>query len=144
MAKYEIMLVLDPKADQAIAKNLLTEVFGKEVKIKKLENTDLAYEINKSMTGIFLLIKLETESSNIKEWNRKVNINKSIWRNLVINLDNESTYGKKYTEKKFSKYPRLRIKQAERQSMIEARKAERAARENSKSSTSQSKPTKEK
>ncbi len=129
MAKYEIMLVLDPTVDQKIATDLLEGVFGKGADVQKLDNTTLAYEINGSMTGTYLLVHLETEGSNIKEWNRKVNINKSIWRNLVINLDNEATYGKEFTEKKFSKYPRLRAKQAERQAMIEARKAERAARE---------------
>ncbi len=127
MAKYEIMLVLDPKVDQSVATQLLAEVFGKEIKVEKLDNTDLAYEINNSKTGTFLLTQLKTEGSNIKEWNRKVNINKSIWRNLVINLDKEANYGKEYSENKFSKYPRLRAKQAERQAMIEARKAEREA-----------------
>ncbi len=127
MAKYEIMLVLDPKADPAEIKNQSKEVFGESAIIKKLENTDLAYEINKTKTGQFFLLTVETQGANIQEWNRRSNIVKEIWRNLVINLDNEPGYEKPFVENKFSKYPRLRKKQAERKAAMDARRAERAA-----------------
>ncbi|CAM9138824.1 30S ribosomal protein S6 [Mycoplasma marinum] len=127
MAKYEIMLVLDPKADSSIIEKQSKEVFGGAASVKKLEITDLAYEINKSNTGQFFLLSVETEGSNIQEWNRRSNIVKEIWRNLVINLDNEAGYNKPFVENKFSKYPRLRKKQAERKAAMEARRAERAA-----------------
>ncbi len=127
MAKYEIMLVLDPKADSAIIENQAKEVFGGAAEVKKLDNTDLAYEINKSMTGQFFLLTVESEGSNIQEWNRRSNITKEIWRNLVINLSTEAGYDKPFVENKFSKYPRLRKKQAERKAAMDARRAERAA-----------------
>ncbi len=129
MAKYEIMLVLDPKADKTSAETIAKEVFAKGIQeFKKLDNTDLAYEINGSMTGQYFLMNVETEGKNIQEWNRRVNITKTIWRNLVINLDNEAGYGKEFVENKFSKYPRLRVKAAERKAAFEARKAEREAK----------------
>ena len=88
MAKYEIMLIIDPKEDFKNVEKLTNEVFDKP-KIKKLEQTELAYEINKSKTAHYVLINVETNGDKIKEFTRKVNISKKIWRILIINLDTE-------------------------------------------------------
>lgn len=101
MAKYEIMLVLDPKEDLAVAEKIAKDVFGNGVqKVEKLERTELAYEINKSKTGMFVLMNVETEESNIAEFVRRTNIQKTIWRALVINLDSEKGLNRKTTPKK--------------------------------------------
>ena len=88
MAKYEIMLILDPKEDINVAKKISGEIF-KNAKFEKLEKTELAYEINKSKTGTYILINVESNGDEIKEFTRKTNIVKTIWRSLVINLDTE-------------------------------------------------------
>ena len=88
MAKYEIMLILDPKEDINVAKKISDEIF-KNAKFEKLEKTELAYEINKSKTGTYILINVESNGDEIKEFTRKTNIVKTIWRSLVINLDTE-------------------------------------------------------
>ncbi|WP_036464819.1 30S ribosomal protein S6 [Mycoplasmopsis sturni] len=97
MSKYEIMMIVDPKADIAIAEKLLKEVFGKGVqKAEKLERTDLAYEINKSKQAQYLLAEITSPSDLIAEFTRKANILKEIWRFLVINLDTEKGFGKEF------------------------------------------------
>ncbi|EFF41834.1 ribosomal protein S6 [Mycoplasmopsis alligatoris A21JP2] len=90
MAKYEIVLILDPKAEETVATKLLNEVFGKGVKkAQKLEKTELAYEINKSKHAHFFLAEVEAQTELIAEFTRKANILKTVWRNLVVNLDSE-------------------------------------------------------
>ncbi|BAW18594.1 30S ribosomal protein S6 [Mycoplasmopsis bovigenitalium] len=96
MNKYEIMMILDPKANPEIGFELVESVFGKEniTKAEKLENTTLAYPIKHSTQGIYLLIQLNGEASLVAEFVRRSNISKEIWRQLVINLDTEKGYGK--------------------------------------------------
>ena len=90
MPNYEIMLILDPKSEIAIADTIANEVFGSGVKkSEKMERTELAYTINNSNTAIYMLMNIDTEASNISEFNRRVNITKDIWRALVINIDEE-------------------------------------------------------
>ena len=90
MPNYEIMLILDPKEDIKVAEQLSKDVFGSDVKkFEKLDRTELAYPINNSTTGTYILMNVETEGRNIKEFTRKVNINKSIWREMIINVDEE-------------------------------------------------------
>ncbi|WP_426460887.1 30S ribosomal protein S6 [Mycoplasma hafezii] len=90
MIKYEIMTIVDPKAETSVVENLLKEVFGEGVKsVEKLENNELAYEINKSKHAQYVLALVETEGSNIAEFTRRTNIIKEVWRTLVINLDSE-------------------------------------------------------
>ncbi|RIV16430.1 30S ribosomal protein S6 [Mycoplasmopsis gallopavonis] len=90
MIKYEIMTIVDPKAQTSVVESLLKEVFAEGVKsVEKLENNELAYEINKSKHGQYVLAHVETEGSKIAEFTRRTNIIKEIWRTLVINLDSE-------------------------------------------------------
>ncbi|TQC54170.1 30S ribosomal protein S6 [Mycoplasmopsis mucosicanis] len=96
MHKYEIMMILDPKANHEIGFELVESVFGKSniSKAEKLENTNLAYPINHSTQGQYLLIEVNSESKLIAEFVRRSNISKEIWRQLVINLDSEKGFGK--------------------------------------------------
>ncbi|WP_338822485.1 30S ribosomal protein S6 [Mycoplasmopsis felifaucium] len=104
MNKYEIMLVVDPAIDSVMATELVESVFGKKniVKADKLEQTTLAYPINKSTKAQYMLYLLNAERSVISEFIRKSNITKFIWRHLVINLDTEKGYEK-------SKKPRKNV-----------------------------------
>ena len=59
MSKYEIMLILDPNSDEKIVSEIAKSTFSsKELKVEKLERTELAYEINKSKTAIYMLINV--------------------------------------------------------------------------------------
>lgn len=91
MNKYEIMLVVDPAIDNMEATKLIESVFDKKnvKKVEKLEQTTLAYPINKSSKAQFMFYLIEAERSLIAEFIRRSNITKFIWRHLVINLDAE-------------------------------------------------------
>ncbi|WP_083757856.1 30S ribosomal protein S6 [Mycoplasma crocodyli] len=106
MAKYEIVLILDPKAEANTATKLLDEVFGKGVKkTQKLEKTELAYEINKSKHAHYYLAEVEAKPELIAEFSRKANILKTVWRNLVVNLDSEKGLNISKNKKQFVKKP---------------------------------------
>ncbi|MCU4706528.1 30S ribosomal protein S6 [Mycoplasma sp. CSL7503-lung] len=100
MVKYEIMMIVDPKADSKIAFDLLNEVFGAGVKkAEKLEKNELAYEINKSKFAQYIQAEVETEANLPAEFTRRANIIKQIWRTLVINLDSEKGLNSSKKEK---------------------------------------------
>lgn len=89
MPKYEIMLIVNPQNVEE-AEKIASDVFKGDVKkTQKLENTQLAYEINNTKVANYLLLDVETTGENIKEFTRLANISKSIWRYLVINMDSE-------------------------------------------------------
>lgn len=90
MPKYEIMLIVDPTTDLKETQKFVEEIFGSDVKkFSKMDRTELAYPINKTNTAQYVLMDVETDTVNIKEFTRKVNIEKSIWRELAVNLDTE-------------------------------------------------------
>ncbi len=101
MSNYEIMLIIDPKSDEKVASEIAKSTFkSKDVKIEKLERTELAYEINKSKTAIYVLVNVKATGDEINEFTRKANITKTIWRILSINLDSEKGLNRKAKPKK--------------------------------------------
>lgn len=104
MNKYEIMLILDPNSDEKNISELVNSTFkDKDFKIEKLERTELAYEINKSKTGKYMLINAKASSEEINEFTRKANIAKNIWRMISINLDTEKGLNRKAKPKRVKK-----------------------------------------
>lgn len=92
MPKYEIMLILDPKEDIKIANTIAKDAFGSSFSgFEKMDRTELAYPINNSTTATYLLSEFEADSKGVAEFTRKVNITKSIWRQLIINLSEEKS-----------------------------------------------------
>ncbi len=90
MPNYEIMLILDPKEDIKIAEQIAKDAFkGGVKKFEKLDRTELAYPINNSTTGTYILMDVNTDGENIKEFTRKINITKTIWRDMIVNIDEE-------------------------------------------------------
>ncbi len=104
MSKYEIMLILDPNSDTQIAQEICGSTFkSKDLKVEKLENTELAYKINKSKNAVYILINVSAIGEEIIEFTRKCNITKVIWRQMVINLDTEKGLNRKANPKKIKK-----------------------------------------
>ncbi|WP_429979871.1 30S ribosomal protein S6, partial [Mycoplasmopsis bovis] len=64
MNKFEIMLIVDPAIDIAMANEIVESVFDKKNinKAVKLENTTLAYPINKSTKAQYIVYTLEAKS----------------------------------------------------------------------------------
>ena len=104
MSNYEVMLILDPKSDEKIVSEIAKSTFkSKDIKIEKLERTELAYEINKSKTATYILLNVKASGEEINEFARKANISKNIWRILSINLDTEKGLNRKAKPKKIKK-----------------------------------------
>ena len=87
MAKYELMLILDPTMSEedrnSSIDNLKTLLKNVKAKIEKEDmwwERKLAYKINKSSKGFYILIDLELDWKNIKELSKSINLDKNIWR----------------------------------------------------------------
>lgn len=129
MANYEIMLIVDPKEDLKTVEGLVKEVLGSDVKsFEKMDKTELAYEINGSTTAQYVLVNAETTGPKVKELTRIVNITKSIWRQLAINLDTERAKDSWKHMKKFEEFKAR--KTAERQAAREAYLKQKEAQNN--------------
>ncbi|MGL4343269.1 MAG: 30S ribosomal protein S6 [Metamycoplasmataceae bacterium] len=104
MSKYEIMLILDPSSNIELVQSLVKATFKESnATIEELKNIELAYQINKSKTGKYILININASGDEINEFNRKCNISKEIWRNLSINLDTEKGLNRKAAPKRVKK-----------------------------------------
>lgn len=102
MAKYEIMLIVDPKEDLKTVEAMAKDVFKDGMKkFQKMDRTELAYPINNSNTAQYVLIDAELSGDDVKEFTRKVNISKTIWRQMTINLDQERAMDSLKNMKKF-------------------------------------------
>ena len=105
MAKYEIMIIVDPKEDVKIVETMVQNVFGSGLKkFTKMDKTELAYPINKSNTAQYILVDADATGNEIKEFTRRVNITKTIWRQLSINLDTERALDSLKNMKKFEEF----------------------------------------
>ncbi len=104
MSKYEIMLILDPSSNSQIAQEICESTFkSSDLKVEKLETTELAYKINKSKNAIYILINVSATGEEVIEFTRKCNITKVVWRQMVINLDSEKGLNRKANPKKIKK-----------------------------------------
>lgn len=132
MSKYEIMLILDPNSDEKNISELVNSTFkDKDFKIEKLERTELAYEINKSKTGKYILINVKAHGDEINEFTRKANIAKNIWRMISINLDTEKGLQRKAKPKRFKKpmFGPRRFQQEKTNEKIEGQQGEKPKKE---------------
>ena len=91
MAKYEMMLIIDPSlSDEDKASNLteLKELFKENsVKVEKEDiwwDKKLAYKINKSDRGYYVLFDLDMDGKLIKDLSKTINLNKSIFRYMFV------------------------------------------------------------
>ena len=94
MAKYELMLIINPaiSEDQRNASvSDLKALFAKnEVTISKEDvwwDKKLAYKINKSDRGFYILFDLEMNGKSIKEMSKIINLDKNIWRYMFTRVD---------------------------------------------------------
>lgn len=95
MKKYEIMFItkntadVDAKSVAENAKKVITDNSGKIVEFKELGDKKLAYSINKEATGAYFLMIVEANNDAIKEFDRKIKLDESVLRHLVIRKDEE-------------------------------------------------------
>ncbi|NUJ98224.1 30S ribosomal protein S6 [Candidatus Gracilibacteria bacterium] len=94
MNKYELMLILDPKLsdDEKTStldtiKKTITDNAGSIEKEDVWGEKKLAYKINKSDVGFYVLLQIELEGSKLKELTNTINLLKKVWRNMFVKQD---------------------------------------------------------
>ena len=94
MAQYEFMMILDPSVWE---ESLNASIDGVKKALKdvkaKIEKEDvwgekkLAYKINGSEKGHYILWNLELDGTQIKSLNSLFNLDGNIWRYMFVNLE---------------------------------------------------------
>lgn len=87
MNKYEFMLIIDPSLSEEERNSSLDNLralFKKsKVKIEKEDvwwDKKMAYKINKSDRGFYVLMDLELDWKLIKDLSKSINLDRNIWR----------------------------------------------------------------
>lgn len=91
MANYEFMLIMDPSLSETdressienlkdILKKYSTKVTKEDIWWEK----KLAYKINKSEKGFYVLYELDLDGTNIKNISKEMNLDKNIWRYMFV------------------------------------------------------------
>lgn len=91
MANYEFMLIMDPSLSEtdreSSIKNLKSILKKHSTKVTKEDvwwDKKLAYKINKSERGFYVLYELDLDWTNIKDISKEINLDKSIWRYMFV------------------------------------------------------------
>lgn len=94
MRQYELMMIVDPTLTSEDRDTLIAEI---EAELKEVGATikttnhpgerELAYKINGSLNGYYLLYTLEKKSGDFAQAITAFNIKTSIWRYMFVKLD---------------------------------------------------------
>ncbi len=91
MKKYEIMYILKSSLDDAARKaeieklhGILTANGGKVTNVNEWGLRELAYEIKKETKGYYVVVKVETDSVDLKEFDRLTRFDTNVLRTLVL------------------------------------------------------------
>ncbi len=94
MANYELMLIINPSIsedDRNSSLNNLKKLFDENsVKIEKEDvwwEKKLAYKINNSNTGFYVLFDLELNGKVILPITKSMNLDKNIYRHMFVKKD---------------------------------------------------------
>jgi small subunit ribosomal protein S6 len=96
MRKYEIMYILKADLDETARKEVQENIHGILTSNgatitnvdEKLGLRDLAYPINDEVKGFYVVIKVTSDETALKEFARLVRINANVLRHLVV-VDHE-------------------------------------------------------
>jgi len=88
MANYELMFIVNPNLSEEEKttsidnlKTILEKFSAKVEKEEVIGEQKLAYKINKSTTGFYVLMDLEMNGEEIKNISKEINlVSKNIWR----------------------------------------------------------------
>ena len=94
MANYELMLIVNPgltEDERNTSVDELKSLFTKySVTIEKEDiwgDKKLAYKINKSDRGFYMLLELTLDGKLIKDISKEVNLNQNIWRYMFTKIE---------------------------------------------------------
>ena len=88
------MLILDPTVTED-ERNETIESIGKMLKSAKAKITKedvwgdkkMAYKINKSDRGFYILYFIEIDGEELKEITKQLNLEKHIWRHMFVKIE---------------------------------------------------------
>ncbi len=96
MNKYEIMFIVKTTVEEAevkksseALKKVITDLKGEILEFKELGQKELAYPMNKEISGYYYLLVCNANPDAINEFERIAKIDENIIRHLIINLDEE-------------------------------------------------------
>ncbi len=91
MVNYELMLIINPSLSEDENKSVLESVKStlaeESAKITKEDiwgEKKMAYKINKSEKGFYVLFELEMDGTSIEKINGIFNLNQDIWRYMFV------------------------------------------------------------
>ncbi len=91
MANYEMMVIVNPKIsedERNASIDELKKLFKtNSVKIEKEDvwgDKKMAYKINKSDRGFYILFDLDLDGKLITTMSKTINLNKNIWRYMFV------------------------------------------------------------
>lgn len=94
MSKYELMLILSSTMSEEDRENSIKELKAllEKNKVKTLKEDvwwekKLAYKINKSETGFYILYEIELDGKLIKEISKSINLDRNIWRYMFSKIE---------------------------------------------------------
>lgn len=94
MAKYELMLILNPSITEEERKSSLNSLKSSlEASSAKIEKEDiwwdkkLSYKINSSGRGYYVLFDLEMDWKIIVSLTKQMNLDLNIWRHMFVKKD---------------------------------------------------------
>lgn len=91
MAKYECMVIVNPRLSEEERNTNLAELQAilekGQAKVEKQDvwgEKKMAYQLNKSDTGFYILYHLELPGENITTISKEINLNRNIWRYMFV------------------------------------------------------------
>lgn len=79
----------DVKKSAETYKNLIETLKGKVVEAKELGEKKLAYPIKKELNGYYYVMQVEANKEAIQEFDRKIRLDETILRHLIIRQEEE-------------------------------------------------------
>ena len=79
----------DVKKSAETYKNLIETLKGKVVEAKELGEKKLAYPIKKELNGYYYVMQVEADKEAIQEFDRKIRLDETILRHLIIRQEEE-------------------------------------------------------
>ncbi len=93
MRQYELMIILDPEADERNLQPTLEKLLAVVTKEGgTLDNLDiwgrrrLAYEIKKQSEGIYAVVNLTASTATAQELDRRLGLNESVLRTKLMRV----------------------------------------------------------
>ncbi len=92
--KYEVMFIVRANLEESAIKSAIAEMQdaftannSKVLECKEIGLKDLAYEIEKSRKGYYVLFNVEATAEALEEFNRKANISESVVRHITVAMN---------------------------------------------------------